>query len=464
VSPVDSYYSVPDHIFREYDIRGLAGRDIDEEFAYRLGLSFARMLPAGDAPVAVGRDARLSGEPLQSALMRGLMEAGVDLLDLGMIPSPIAYFAVFQMQLAGCVVVTASHNPAAFNGFKMMVGQASLFGDEIMQLQAAMQQPPRRATRCGRREALSVLTEYQRIVTADCRLSRPLRVVIDAGNGPAGVVAAPLYRALGCEVTELYCQPDGRFPNHHPDPTVAENLRDLAAAVRAQGADLGLAFDGDGDRLGVVDADGAVIASDLLLLLLARAVLKQHPGATIISEVKSSQRLYDGIRRAGGQAIMWRTGHSPMKAKMRQSGALLAGEMSGHIFFADRFYGVDDAVYAGARVMQMLADSGATLAEMLADLPATAITPEIRIACRDDVKFTLVEAAIRHFRQQGYEVIDIDGMRIRFDDGWGLLRASNTQPALVMRFEASSAASLQAARSVIESWLSAQGVQLFNDG
>ncbi len=444
----------PHHAFREYDIRGVAGIDITEALAYRLGKAYAAMLSDDDTrPVAVGRDVRLSGPALQQSLMQGLTDAGRDVVDIGINPTPLAYYAVYRLDMGGCIMVTASHNPGEYNGFKMMIGKSSLYGEDIQQLKTLMQQHLHDADRRGDITRRSVLEDYSRFVAADCPLIRPLRVVIDAGNGPAGMVAAPIYRRLGCEVIELYCEPDGNFPNHHPDPSRAENLADLSECVRRQHADLGIAFDGDGDRIGVVDAQGQMVWADMLLLLLARHLLKSHPGATIISEVKCSQHMYDGISAAGGKPIMWRTGHSPIKAKMKETGALLAGEMSGHLFFADRFFGFDDAAYAGARVMQILTDCGATFSELLQDIPHAECTPEIRIDCSDEEKFALVDDAIAHFRKLGYDIIDIDGMRINFGDGWGLLRASNTQPALVMRFEAPNKSRLQEIRDIIESWL-----------
>lgn len=446
--------SFPHHIFREYDIRGIAGSEIDTSFAYTLGVAFAGMLGENrECPVIVGRDVRLSGMALQSELMRGLNDAGYDVLDIGIVPTPLVYFATHQMDAAGSIQVTASHNPAEYNGFKMMMGKLSLQGEDIQQLKKRMLQTPATTEEKGTNQNLSITESYINFVAKDCQLKRPLKVVIDAGNGPSGVIAAPLYRQLGCEVIELYCEPDGNFPNHHPDPTIEKNLRDLARTVRHEGADLGIAFDGDGDRIGIVDAHGDIIWPDMLLLLLSRQLLQSHPGAVIISEVKSSQHMYDGIVKAGGKPIMWRTGHSPIKAKIKETGALLAGEMSGHIFFADRFFGFDDAAYAGARVMQMLADSRAGFAELLTGIPESVSTPEIRIPCSDTTKFIVVESAIAHFSSRGYDIVDIDGMRIQFDDGWGLLRASNTQPALVMRFEAPTEVRLQEMRDLIEGWL-----------
>ncbi len=449
----------PHHAFREYDIRGIAGSDITESLAYQLGQAFAAMLPANETrPVIVGRDVRLSGPALQAALIRGLNDAGKHVMDIGVVPTPLAYFAVHQLLAAGSVHVTASHNPSEYNGFKMMIGTSSLHGSDIQRLKELMLREYSADKTLGSCTTFSITDEYNQFVLNDCPLSRPFKVVIDAGNGPSGVIAAPLYRQLGCEVIELYCEPDGRFPNHHPDPTIAENMIDLAITVREHKADLGIAFDGDGDRIGIVDEHGTIIWSDMLLLLLSRRLLLEYPGATIISEIKSSQMLYNAIEQAGGKAVMWRTGHSLIKAKMKETGALLAGEMSGHLFFADRFFGFDDAAYAGARIMQMLADTGSTFTELLADVPVTVSTPEIRIPCSDEEKFDVVNRATQYFQNLDYDIIDIDGMRIRFADGWGLLRASNTQPALVMRFEAPDNRRLEEMRALIESWLHRQQI------
>jgi len=444
----------PHQAFREYDIRGLAGSEINEDIAYRLGLAYALLLPAGEQrPVIVGRDVRLSGPLLMAAVIDGVRDGGMDVIDIGMVPTPIAYYGVYHLDAAGCIQVTASHNPGNHNGFKMMRGRESLHGCDIQKLKAAMLELPARPVKRGAIRSADVTADYSDFVVGDCKLSRPLKVVIDAGNGPSGIIAAPIYRRLGCEVIELFCEPDGNFPNHHPDPTVEANLTDLASAVQQHRADLGIAFDGDGDRIGVVDENGNIIWGDMLLLLLSRHLLKEHPGATIISEVKSSAHMYADIARHGGKAIMWRTGHSPIKAKMKETGALLAGEMSGHMFFADRFFGFDDAVYAGARLMQVVAGQTLKISQMLHDVPHSITTPEIRIDCPDERKFDLVDEAKAHFLAAGYDIIDVDGVRIRFADGWGLLRASNTQPCLVLRFEAPSEERLQEMRELIEGWL-----------
>jgi len=454
---------IPQQAFREYDIRGIAGKEITVDLAYRLGHAFAGMLPANEkGRVVVGRDVRLSGPELQQAVIHGLTDAGRDVLDIGMVPSPLAYFAVFQTNAAGCVVITASHNPAKYNGFKLMRGKQSLHGDEIQQLMHCMQQDfeEKKAAKPGHVRQQDICRPYHEYVLADIQLKRPLKVVIDAGNGPSGIIAAPLYRDLcpgkPCEVIELFCEPDGRFPSHHPDPTVEENLQALKASVLEHKADIGIAFDGDGDRIGVVDERGEVIWGDMLLILLARELLLAYPGATVISEAKSSRHLYADIEKNGGTGVMWRTGHSPIKAKMKETGALLAGEMSGHFFFADRYFGFDDATYAGARLMQLLAAQDKPLSKLLTDIPEFFVTPEIRLDCAEERKFDLVEDAKAFFSAQGHSIIDVDGMRLEFDDAWGLLRASNTQPALVLRCEAGSQKRLNEVIALLEDWLAAQ--------
>jgi len=447
----------PHHTFREYDIRGIVGTEITEGIAYQLGLAYTALLPDGETrPVIIGRDVRLSGPSLMAAVIEGVLDGGRDVADIGMGPTPLAYYGVYHLNGAGCIQITASHNPGDYNGFKMMIDRDSLHGETIQRIKSLILSPPAKATQRGKITEAHIHGDYMDFVTSDCTLDRPLKVVIDAGNGPSGVIAAPVYRALGCEVIELYCEPDGTFPNHHPDPTVAENMQDISRTVVQNGADLGIAYDGDGDRIGVVDEQGHIIYGDMLLLLLSRHLLKEHPGATIISEVKCSRHMYDDIAAHGGNAIMWQTGHSPIKAKMKETGALLAGEMSGHMFFADRFFGFDDAVYAGARIMQTVASQTGPISNMLADVPYSVTTPEIRVDCPDDRKFDLVEEAKSYFSSLGYRIIDVDGMRLEFDDGWALLRASNTQPSLVLRFEAPGESRMVEMRELVEGWLSNQ--------
>jgi len=373
-----------------------------------------------------------------------------------MVPTPLAYFGVHHLAAAGCIVVTGSHNPAEYNGFKMMRGLDSLHGEDIRRIQQLIQNQMPGEVIPGRLKQFDMFEYYEQFILQDICLARPLKVVIDAGNGAAGQLASSIYRKLGCEIIELYCEPDGRFPNHHPDPTVVANLGEIRDAVREHKADLGIAFDGDGDRIGIIDEKSSIIWGDMLLLLLSRHLLKKHPGATIISEVKSSQYMYDDIAACGGKAIMWRTGHSPIKAKMKETGALLAGEMSGHIFFADRYFGHDDAIYAGARLMEVIADQNQPVSRMFANLPHSVTTPEIRVDCPDQQKFDLVNKAITHFGSLGFDIIDIDGMRLEFEDGWALLRASNTQPSLVLRFEASNEKCLHKMRTMLEGWLNKQ--------
>jgi phosphomannomutase/phosphoglucomutase len=433
-------------IFREYDIRGRAEVDFDAGFAQALGGAYAAYLDArkivprtgARRRVGVGRDCRLTSDAYAAALRLGLRGAGIDVVDLGVCPTPVVYFALFDLDLDGAIQVTGSHNPASDNGFKVCVGRATIHGAEVQALRklVSIGRPP---TGEGTETAVDIVSRYQKdLIGRFAPLPTSIRAVVDAGNGTAGPVAPGIFRALGCETDELYCTPDGRFPNHHPDPTVEANLRDLTERVRASRADVGLAFDGDADRLGVVDRAGRVVWGDELLILFARDVLSRTPGATVVSEVKCSQRLYDDITERGGRAIMWKAGHSPIKAKMQETGALLAGEMSGHLFFADRYLGFDDAIYAACRLLELLGGAGKGLDELLADLPPAYATPEIRVDCPDPIKFAVVEAAREHFRRRYPDVVDVDGVRVRLAHGWGLIRASNTQPALVLRFEADS--------------------------
>jgi phosphomannomutase/phosphoglucomutase len=438
-------------IFRQYDIRGVAERDFDAAFARRLGRVFATLAAEqGATTLALGRDCRLTSDGYAAAVCQGMVEAGLDVLDLGVCPTPIMYFAIAHDGLGGGVQVTGSHNAAQYNGFKLCVGTRALYGEEIQDLRRRIETDAwrRGAGRCASRDVVPVYQEH--VARTVEPLGRPIRVVVDAGNGTAGPVAPALYERLGAQVTPLFCDPDGHFPNHHPDPTVVENMQALMARVRETGAELGIAFDGDADRIGVVNGAGRMIWGDELLVLFARDVLARHPGAVVVSEVKCSQRLYDDVARHGGRGIMWKAGHSPLKAKMRETGALVGGEMSGHIFFKERWYGFDDGIYAGARLLEILGRTGRTVSELLADLPPSETTPEIRVDCPDELKFRVADRVRDRLRAEGRELVDIDGVRVRFPYGWGLLRASNTQPELTMRFEAQTPEQLAEYRAAIE--------------
>ena len=400
--------------------------------------------------MSVGRDCRLTSDRYAAALTEGIRSTGVDVLDVGMCPTPLLYFSLFHWDLDGGIQVTGSHNPSDYNGFKICLGKESMHGEQIQDLRKRIEAGKFRQG-SGGVEARPVIAPYQKYVTDTVgRLAREIRVVVDAGNATAGPVAPAIYRAMGATVTELHTTVDGRFPNHHPDPTVPENLADAIRVVKEQGAELAIAFDGDADRIGVVDAEGRIIWGDELLVVYGRDVLSRNPGATIVSEVKCSQRLYDDIAKRGGKGIMWKAGHSLLKAKMRETGALLGGEMSGHIFFKERYFGYDDAIYSGARLLEILGRTGKTVAQLLADLPPSHSTPEIRIDCPDDVKFKVAALVRDRFRAEGRDIVDVDGVRVRFANGWGLLRASNTQPILVSRFEAETAAQLDEYRRTVE--------------
>jgi len=414
----------------------------------------------GGRTVSVGRDCRLTSDGYATALIDGLRSTGLAVLDLGTCPTPLMYFSLCRWQLDGGVQVTGSHNPADHNGFKLCLGTVSLYGPQIADLRRRIEDGRFRSG-AGTVAPRPVIPEYQDYVVENVGpLARAVDVVVDAGNATAGPVAPAIYRRLGARVTELFCELDGRFPNHHPDPTVVENMRDVARAVAERGAELGIAFDGDADRIGVVDGAGRIVWGDELLVLYGRDVLARNPGAVIVSEVKCSQRLYDDIAKRGGQGIMWKAGHSLLKAKMRETGALLGGEMSGHIFFKERYFGYDDAIYAGARLLEIVARTGRTVAQLLADLPPAHTTPEIRVDCPDAVKFAVADRVRDRFRAAGRDLVDVDGVRVRFPDGWGLLRASNTQPVLVMRFEASSAAALAENRRTVEEAVAAARAEL----
>ena len=430
-------------IFREYDIRGIVGQDLDEAIVETLGRAMGTFfLGRGQKEVAVGRDCRLSSPGFGAALIRGLLATGCDVADLGVVPTPLLYFSVFFKKKEAGVMITGSHNPPEHNGFKMMSGEDTLYGKTIQALYEIVRKGvfPRGE---GRLTALDVVSEYQDYVARNVRFSRSVKVVIDAGNGTGGAVAVPLLRKMGADVVDIFCEPDGRFPNHHPDPTLPEAMEKLIAKVRESGAELGIGYDGDADRIGVVDDEGRILWGDQLLILFARDILPAWPGAAVISEVKASKVLYEEIERLGGRPIMGRTGHSLIKQKIKEEKAPLAGEMSGHIFFADRWFGCADAIYASARLLELLSRSEKKLAALLADLPKTYSTPEIRIYASDEVKFKIVDEVRRELAAR-YPVIDIDGVRAIFPRGWGLVRASNTQAVIVLRFEADTEVDLAA--------------------
>jgi len=438
------------NIFREYDIRGIVGPQLTTGTVATLGKAIGTFFSRNGARrIAIGYDARVSSPLFCELLKQGFNETGCDVVLIGMVPTPVLYHTVFTRDVDGGVMITGSHNPPDHNGFKICLGKATLFGSQIQEIkQIALAGDF--ASGVGSVEHLDVLGEYCRDIVSRIELGpRPIKAVIDAGNGMGGVTGVPVYKELGVELVELFTEPDSSFPNHHPDPTVTENLKDTIDAVRATGADIGIAFDGDGDRIGIVDENGRIIWGDELMVLLSRSILAARPGATIIAEVKCSQTLYDDIAKHGGNGIMWKAGHSLIKAKMKETDAALAGEMSGHIFFADRFYGFDDATFAGARVIEILSKADKPLSALLADLPPTFSTPELRVDCSDDTKFDVVARVAEYFARD-HEVITIDGARIIFEHGWGLVRASNTQAILVLRFEAQSDEHLAKIRSIVE--------------
>ncbi len=433
---------IPPSIFRAYDIRGIAGRTLTAEGVHAIGRAIGSVaVERGETRAFLGRDGRLSGPELSAALGAGLEATGLEVVDIGLVPTPVLYFAVCEFGSGTGVMLTGSHNPPDYNGLKIMIAGDTLAEDGIQDLRRRIESGDLQAAP-GRRRSQDVLPAYIERIVGDVHLSRALRVVVDCGNGVAGIAAPRLLRALGCEVTELYCDVDGRFPNHHPDPSVPENLEALRAAVLGGDADLGLAFDGDGDRLGVLARDGRVIWPDRLLMLLAVDVLARNPGARILYDVKCSRHLDAAIRAAGGEPEMWKTGHSLIKARMRETGALLAGEMSGHVFFKERWYGFDDALYTAARLLEVLAADRRDPTAVFAALPDSVNTPELHVEMGEGEHFRFMERFAREAHFEGAAVRTIDGVRADFADGWGLVRASNTTPCLVLRFEAEDEAGL----------------------
>lgn len=423
------------HIFREYDIRGTVGVDLTPETARLIGMGFGTLLQSqGGKEASVGRDNRLSSEELKEALVAGIRATGCNVTDVGLVPTPLLYFSLHYLPVDGGLMITGSHNPPEFNGFKVCVGTRTLFGAEIQELRRLIESGNFRQGN-GSYGKAEVIGPYLSTVKKRVHLERPLSVVIDSGNGTAGLVAPTLLRELGCTVHDLFSTPDGHYPHHHPDPTIPENLDELRRQVLATGSEMGVGYDGDADRIGVVDPEGNILWGDQLMILFSRDLLSRHPGASVVFEVKSSQTLVDDIRKHGGNPIMWAAGHSLIKKKMRDEKALLGGEMSGHIFLAENYYGFDDAIFASCRLLEILSRERRGLREMLADVPKTYSTPEIRVPCPEEEKFGIVDKVKRSFAGE-YSTIDVDGVRVLFEGGWGLVRASNTQPVLVLRFEA----------------------------
>jgi phosphomannomutase/phosphoglucomutase len=446
----------PSFIFREYDIRGVADRDMPDDVARDIGRGLATMLSnGGQAPrLAVGRDCRLSSPRLHAALIAGLTAHGTHVVDIGIGPTPLLYFAVHTLGTDGGVMITGSHNPAEDNGFKVMRGKASFFGKDIQDLRELIARAGYGPPRPGKVESVDVSAPYVEHMKKAFSFRAPLPFVVDAGNGSGGPLGLAALRAAGLSPDPLFCDMDGSFPNHHPDPTVPANLDALIRRVKETGARVGIAYDGDADRLGAVDGNGEIVWGDRLMILFSRALLKDHPGAAILGEVKCSQTLYDDIAKHGGRPVMWKTGHSLIKTKMKETHALLAGEMSGHLFFADRYFGYDDAIYGSLRLLEILSKDPRSLTEMLSDVPLTFTTPELRVDCPEAAKFGVVRGVTEHYRAAGKSVVDIDGARVSFGSteapAWGLVRASNTGPVLVMRFEASSVLERDTIRAEVE--------------
>ena len=457
-------------IFREYDIRGVVGQDLTPDLAEQLGKAFGTTLRRKNLrQIAVGRDGRESSPLLRQRLIDGVTATGIGVTDIGVCPTPLLYFSLFNLPIDGGVMITASHNPSEYNGFKLCIGKETIYGEDLQKLRRMIEVKDYETGTAPAVRSQEIIPSYLDYLKRQFNPvnARGIKVVVDSGNAMGALVGPQALRNMGCEVVELYSELDSRFPNHHPDPTVMENLKDMIETVRAKRADLGIAYDGDADRIGAVDERGEILWGDQLLAIFARDVLRRRPGAMILSEVKASQVMYDDIRRHGGQALMWKAGHSLIKSKMKETGAALAGEMSGHIFFADRYFGYDDAVYAGCRLIEILAEGRQPLSQLLSDLPKTSVTPEIRRDCPDDRKFLIVQKLKERFETLRFrpipdsipirDLITLDGVRIVFDDGWGLVRASNTQPALVLRFEANTRDRMDMIRRFVEGELSRIG-------
>ncbi|WP_309892517.1 phosphomannomutase/phosphoglucomutase [Archangium sp.] len=441
------------HIFREYDIRGLVDKDLTVEVVELLGKGLGTVVRRqGGRSIVVGRDCRESSTRFRDALCRGLTSTGLHVLDVGVVPTPLTYFAANTLPVDGLAMITGSHNPPEYNGFKIGAGKTTFHGHEIQALRKLIEARDFETTTLpGTVNSYDIITPYNHFVRQTVKVGRKgMKIVIDAGNGTGGAIAVPLFESMGFDVVPLFCEMDATFPNHHPDPTVVENMQDLIAAVKREKAEVGIAYDGDSDRIGVVDDQGNILWGDQIMILFSRYVLKDSPGAAIVGEVKCSYTLYDDIAQKGGKPVMWKAGHSLIKAKMKEEHAELAGEMSGHIFFKNRYFGFDDAVYSSARLLEILTHEKQKLSELLADVPKTYASPELRVDTVEEKKFEIVKRATEWLRKAGHSLVDVDGVRVTFPDGWGLIRASNTQPILVLRFEAKTPERLEEIRQLIE--------------
>jgi len=430
-------------IFREYDIRGHIEKDLEDEVVLSIGRAFATLMHENmKKKASLGRDCRLSSEHFRNLLMEGMIDGGLEVVDLGVVPTPVFYFSLFTLDVDGGIMVTGSHNPPEYNGFKIALGKSTIFGEQIKYVGRIIEEKRFVKGSGIEKKYGRIIEDYYNFLRKDIKLSKKFKVVVDAGNGTGGYVACPIMREFGQEVVELFCDMDGRFPNHFPDPTIEAYMEKLKETVVKEGADCGIGYDGDADRIGVVDEKGNIIWGDYLMIIFARDILKEKKGAYFVSEVKCSRNLFEDIEKHGGKAIMWKAGHSLIKQKMKEVGALLAGEMSGHMFFADRYFGYDDAIYSSLRLLEIMEKEGKPLSQLLSDVPRMYATPEIRLDCPDEIKFSVIEKLKETYRGK-YEVIDIDGVRVVFREGWGLARPSNTQPVIVLRFEAESEDSLK---------------------
>lgn len=437
------------YIFREYDIRGVVDKDLNDETVEFLGKGIGTyLLRNGAGKISLGGDVRLSTERFRSVITKGLLSTGIHVVDVGIVPTPVQYFSMHSLDVQGGIMITGSHNPPEFNGFKITLKNAPVYGPDIQEIKALIDKQDFE-TGTGKSEKKDVKDAYIAYIKKDIHIERPIKVVLDSGNGAASLVAHRLFREMGVDTIDLFDTPDGNFPNHHPDPTVVDNIQELIKTVKKEKAAMGIGYDGDGDRIGVVDENGEIIWGDRLMIIFGRDILQKNPGAPVIFEVKCSQALPEMIEKFGGKPIMWRTGHSNLKKKMKETKSPLAGEMSGHLFFADRYFGFDDAIYASARMVELVAKSGKKISELLDGVPHYYSTPEIRAeVANDKLKFEIAEKAKEYF-SKNYEVIDVDGVRIQFGDGWGLVRASNTQPVLVLRFEARTKERLEELKNLV---------------